>query len=170
MDVEQMVVSLCQAAKKAARVLARTSTPAKNQALRTAAALLRQRSGSLLAENLQDVGAGRKDGLSAAMLDRLTPAEYEADPYNALLDYTRAGQSNWTGSDTQLANKSAGLAHLIVGLGAARGTAPLASAAGAIRWRLSAKRPHFGALLRRPSTTAVGAGRLGPGSHSVAIW
>ncbi len=62
------------------------------------------------------------------------------------------------------------LAHLIVGLGAALGTAPLASAAGAIRWRLSAKRPHFGALLRRPSTAAVGAGRLGPGSHSVAIW
>ncbi len=79
MDVEQMVVSLCQAAKKAARVLARTSTPAKNQALRTAAALLRQRSGSLLAENLQDVEAGRKNGLSAAMLDRLTLTESRID-------------------------------------------------------------------------------------------
>ena len=62
------------------------------------------------------------------------------------------------------------LAHLIVGFGAALGTAPLASAAGAIRCRLSAKRPHFGALLRRRSTAAVRAGRLGPRSHSVAIW
>src|SRR5262245_15119076 len=75
MDVEQMVVSLCQAAKKAARVLARTSTPAKNRMLHTAADLFRQNSGSLLTENLQDVEAGRKNGLSAAMLDRLTLTE-----------------------------------------------------------------------------------------------
>jgi hypothetical protein len=61
------------------------------------------------------------------------------------------------------------LAHLIVGLGAAFGTAPLASAAGATRWRLGTKRLHSGALLRRPSTAAVGAGRRGIGSHSVAI-
>ena len=79
MDVEQMVVSLCQAAKKAARVLARTPTPAKNQALRTAATLLRQHSGSLLAENLHDVEAGQKNGLSAAMLDRLTLTESRID-------------------------------------------------------------------------------------------
>jgi len=79
MDVEQMVVALCQAAKKAARVLARTSTPAKNHALRTAATLLRQNSGLLLAANLQDVEAGRKSGLSAAMLDRLTLTEPRID-------------------------------------------------------------------------------------------
>jgi hypothetical protein len=42
-------------------------------------------------------------------------------------------------------------------------------AAGAIRWRLSAKRPHFWSRLRRPSTAAVGAGRFAAGSHSVAI-
>ena len=69
-----------------------------------------------LRELVRGHGATPED-LLATMLDRLTPAEYEADPYNALLDYTRAGQSNWTGSDTQLANKSAGLAHLIVGSG-----------------------------------------------------
>jgi len=70
--------------------------------------------------NLRDLvrghGATPQD-LLATMLDRLTPAEFDTDPYNALLDYTRAGESNWTGSDTQLANKSAGLAHLIVGSG-----------------------------------------------------
>jgi uncharacterized protein (DUF1800 family) len=69
-----------------------------------------------LRELVRGHGATPED-LLATMLDRLTPVEYEADPYNALLDYTRAGQSNWTGSDTQLANKSAGLAHLIVGSG-----------------------------------------------------
>lgn len=79
MDVEQMVVSLCQAAKKAARVLARTSTPAKNHALRLAADLLRKNTSLLLAENLQDVEAGRKNGLSAAMLDRLTLTEARID-------------------------------------------------------------------------------------------
>ena len=79
MDVEQMVVSLCQSAKKAARVLARSSTLAKNQALHTAAELLRQNSGSLLMENRQDVEAGRKNELSPALLDRLTLTEARID-------------------------------------------------------------------------------------------
>jgi uncharacterized protein (DUF1800 family) len=61
-------------------------------------------------------GSTQEDLLSY-MLDRLTPPEYAPDAYSALLEYTRAGESNWTGSDTQLANKSAGLAHLIVGSG-----------------------------------------------------
>jgi hypothetical protein len=51
------------------------------------------------------------------MLDRLTPPEYAADAYNALLDYARAGEPNWTGSDAQLATKAAGLVHLILGSG-----------------------------------------------------
>lgn len=79
MDIEQMVVSLCQAAKKAARVVARTPTPVKNQALRAAATQLRQNSGPLLAANLQDVETGRKNGLSSAMLDRLTLTEARID-------------------------------------------------------------------------------------------
>jgi len=79
MDVEQMIVSLCQAAKKAARTLATAPTPIKNQALLQAATRLRQNSGTLLAANLQDVEAGRKNGLSSAMLDRLTLTEARID-------------------------------------------------------------------------------------------
>jgi glutamate-5-semialdehyde dehydrogenase len=79
MDIEQMVVSLCQAAKQAARVVARASTPAKNHTLRTAATRLRENSNSLLAANLHDVEAGRKNGLSSAMLDRLTLTEARID-------------------------------------------------------------------------------------------
>jgi glutamate-5-semialdehyde dehydrogenase len=79
MDLERMVVHMGQAAKKAARALANTSTPAKNQALLQAAARLRQENGVLLAANLQDLEVGRKNGLSAAMLDRLTLTEVRID-------------------------------------------------------------------------------------------
>jgi glutamate-5-semialdehyde dehydrogenase len=79
MDVEQMVVSMCQAAKKAARTLATASTPVKNQALLQAATRLRQNRDALLAANFQDVEAGRNKGLSSAMLDRLTLTEARID-------------------------------------------------------------------------------------------
>jgi len=49
-------------------------------------------------------------------LDRLTTPSFTGDAYGALLDYARAGGA-WTGSDTQLATKASGLAHLIVGSG-----------------------------------------------------
>ena len=69
--------------------------------------------------NLRDTTRGKAataDDLVTLMADRLTPAPFTASSYNALLDYTRAGGS-WTGSDTQLATKASGLAHLIVGSG-----------------------------------------------------
>ena len=50
------------------------------------------------------------------MLDRLTAAPFAREPYQALLDYVRAG-GPWTGSDAQLLVKAPGLAHLIVGSG-----------------------------------------------------
>ncbi|MBI3797301.1 MAG: gamma-glutamyl-phosphate reductase, partial [Deltaproteobacteria bacterium] len=79
MDLERMIVHLGQAAKKAARALATTSTPTKNQALLQAATRLRQDSGVLLAANLRDLEVGRQNGLSAAMLDRLTLNETRID-------------------------------------------------------------------------------------------
>ena len=69
---------------------------------------------------LRDLSRGHGDTqeeLLGYMLDRLTPPEYDAGSYGALLDYTRAGEPNWTGSDAQLATKAAGLAHLIIGSG-----------------------------------------------------
>jgi uncharacterized protein (DUF1800 family) len=56
------------------------------------------------------------EGLVSWALDRMTAASFPADSYNALVDYARAGGA-WTGSDTQLATKASGLAHLIVGSG-----------------------------------------------------
>ena len=69
--------------------------------------------------NLRDLA--RKDGktpeaLLSFVLDRLTPDEFASSSYNALLDYARAGIA-WTGSDDQLAMKTSGLVHLVVGSG-----------------------------------------------------
>ncbi|HXG87554.1 MAG TPA: DUF1800 domain-containing protein [Vicinamibacterales bacterium] len=47
------------------------------------------------------------------MLNHFTYAPMSTDVYNALLEYLRAGGA-WTGNETQLNNKSAGLARLIV--------------------------------------------------------
>jgi hypothetical protein len=49
----------------------------------------------------------------AYMLNRFNYAPLSTDVYEALLEYTRAG-GPWTGNDTQLNNKAAGLARLIV--------------------------------------------------------
>jgi hypothetical protein len=48
-----------------------------------------------------------------AMLNRYTFAPMTGEVRDALLEYARAGGA-WTGSDTQLNNKGAGLARLIV--------------------------------------------------------
>jgi hypothetical protein len=69
--------------------------------------------------NLRDIARGARqspDALLALMLDRLTAPAFGREPHQALLDYARAGGA-WTGSDTQLATKAAGLAHLIAGSG-----------------------------------------------------
>ena len=79
MDLERMMMEMGQAAKKAARVLATAPTQAKNRALVQAAAGLRRDRGVLLAANRQDVETGQKNGLPAAMLDRLTLTEARID-------------------------------------------------------------------------------------------
>jgi glutamate-5-semialdehyde dehydrogenase len=79
MELEHSIVQMGQAAKKAARTLAKTPTSTKNQTLGLAATRLRQNSGVLLAANKVDVEAGKKNGLSAAMLDRLTLTEARID-------------------------------------------------------------------------------------------
>lgn len=61
-----------QAAKRAARRLATTSSEVKNAVLRNLADGLMARSVEILAANAQDVEASRGDGLTAAKLDRLT--------------------------------------------------------------------------------------------------
>jgi uncharacterized protein (DUF1800 family) len=68
--------------------------------------------------NLRDQVRGKvdsPDNLLSFMLDRLTAPEFASSSHAALLDFVRTGA--WTGSDTQLAAKASGLAHLISGAG-----------------------------------------------------
>ena len=50
------------------------------------------------------------------MLQRLTPAPYQSAEMTELLNYLNPG-GPWTGSDTQMNAKAAGLARLIAGSG-----------------------------------------------------
>jgi uncharacterized protein (DUF1800 family) len=47
-------------------------------------------------------------------LDRMSPAQFDREPFNELLDYLRAGNA-WSGSEAQLNVKVPGLARLIAG-------------------------------------------------------
>ena len=69
-----------KAARKAARELAKQSTLVKNQALLNIADGLKSRQEEILAANEQDCEAGRRDGLTEDLLDRLllTPDRLEA--------------------------------------------------------------------------------------------
>ena len=48
------------------------------------------------------------------MLDRVTPAPFDSAPQQALMTYLLAGGA-WTGSESQLNTRAAGLARLLVG-------------------------------------------------------
>ena len=69
--------------------------------------------------NLRDAFRGHAtsaEEIVSHAFDRLTPSEYGAGAYGALVDYASAG-GQWTGSDTQVATKASGVVHLIVGSG-----------------------------------------------------
>ena len=59
-------------------------------------------------------GRGSPDEMLNLFMDRLSPAPYEGEPRNGLVDYLNAGGA-WTGSDAQLMVKASGLTRLIVG-------------------------------------------------------
>ena len=65
------LTALADRAKAAARILALADTETKNRALRAAADALEQNADTILAENQKDLEAGRANGLSEALLDRL---------------------------------------------------------------------------------------------------
>jgi uncharacterized protein (DUF1800 family) len=70
--------------------------------------------------NLRDAARGHggtPEALVEHVLDRLTPPAYDGVARGALIDYAHAGEA-WTGSDAQLATKTAGLVHLVLGSGA----------------------------------------------------
>jgi uncharacterized protein (DUF1800 family) len=87
----------------------------------TGATLARMNFASSLAFNQRfnlgrDAAAARgsAENLLSLFLDRLSAPTYDNEPFNALLEYLNAGGA-WTGSDSQLTVKAAGLTRLIVG-------------------------------------------------------
>ena len=70
--LDQAIRQLAKDARAASRGMARASTEQKNHALLTLARLIREQAATLRAANERDLDAARKNGLDAAMLDRLT--------------------------------------------------------------------------------------------------
>ena len=70
-DVPALMRRIGADARAAARVLANASAEAKNAALTGSADSLRARADAILAANRKDMEAGRRKGLSKALLDRL---------------------------------------------------------------------------------------------------
>lgn len=71
MAIEQMIVEMARRAQEASHDLATMSTAAKDQVLADVAGLLKSEKEQIQHENKKDLKAGREQGLSAAMLDRL---------------------------------------------------------------------------------------------------
>ena len=70
-QLEKKIVEIVQRSRAASRRLLSLSTRQKNEALARMAELLQQRKEKIQSQNLKDLEAGRKKGLSPAMLDRL---------------------------------------------------------------------------------------------------
>jgi len=71
-DFEQLTREIGQKAKKAAQITANLSTEVKNQILLNTAEAILSSKGLLQAENLKDLEAAHKKGMSSAFIDRLT--------------------------------------------------------------------------------------------------
>lgn len=71
MDIKEYMKTLGQQARKAGREISRTESSKKNLALLEIAKIIENSHELLIAENRKDLEAGRKNGLDAALLDRL---------------------------------------------------------------------------------------------------
>ena len=70
-SVDELMRGIGERARAVRAVLAQATAEQKNTALRTAAAALRERQPALLAANALDMADARRQGLAAALLDRL---------------------------------------------------------------------------------------------------
>ncbi len=72
MDIDVTITEMARAARKAAREMARCPSSKKNEVMRRIGDLLGERSAEIRTENQRDLAKAREQGLSAAMIDRLT--------------------------------------------------------------------------------------------------
>src|SRR6185503_9870659 len=71
-ELKQAMLALGQAARRAAREMARAATPVKNRALEAIAAQIRSQQKQVLQENAKDAAAAKDAGKDPAFVDRLT--------------------------------------------------------------------------------------------------
>ncbi len=71
MDIKQYILETGKRAREASRIIAKTDTATKNQALLNIADLIIESQEKLLEANALDFAAGKANGLDAALLDRL---------------------------------------------------------------------------------------------------
>ena len=81
MDIQKTILEQAQAAKTAALKLALVSTKDKDKALKVMAKALWMKRALLIKENVKDVEAGKAEGLSPAMIDRLALNEKRVKGY-----------------------------------------------------------------------------------------
>lgn len=106
--LQSQVAALGQAARAAARHIARASTAAKNEALMLAASALRRDQEALLTVNAQDVEQARKKGLDAAFIDRLSLTHKSIESMAAGLEQIASLQDP-VGEITGLARRPSGI-------------------------------------------------------------
>ncbi|MDY6903986.1 MAG: glutamate-5-semialdehyde dehydrogenase [Thermodesulfobacteriota bacterium] len=75
MSIEQQITVIAKAARQAAAIMATCPTEKKNAALLKIADALNDDADRIKTENRKDLDNGRKAGLSAAMIDRLTVSD-----------------------------------------------------------------------------------------------
>jgi glutamate-5-semialdehyde dehydrogenase len=72
MTIETQIVDIAAAARNAGKIMAAVPRRQKDAALTAMAGLLKKNTGAIREENAKDVAAARENGLSSAMIDRLT--------------------------------------------------------------------------------------------------
>jgi glutamate-5-semialdehyde dehydrogenase len=85
-DVEAAVHAIADRSRAASRQMARANRAWKDRGLRAVGAALLKHRDSILAANAQDVAAGRDNGTSAALLDRLTLTDARVQGLAAALE------------------------------------------------------------------------------------
>ncbi len=90
MDIKSYMAGIGQAARAAAAEVAKASTATKNNALLAMAQSLRESRDELLAANAEDVAEAKRDGLDAAMIDRLSLTDKGVEAMAAGLEQVAA--------------------------------------------------------------------------------
>ncbi|WP_289023812.1 glutamate-5-semialdehyde dehydrogenase [Desulfobacter postgatei] len=118
MSLENQIIEIAKQARAAARIMATLSAEQKNRALFAIARQLEKNKEVIQAENAKDVGAARENGLSDAMIDRLTITDKVLDGMVEGLEYV-AGLEDPVGtlSDSSIRPNGLEMARMRIPLG-----------------------------------------------------